>query len=127
MVNPRDIAGERRNKKNKNYEPQRYSWGTQKKKKNKNDKKDDEQPQRYSWGTQKNDEQPQRYSWGERETDRQTDRDRGGLGWNKCKRVKGKRSSIDHVKTLPACKANIYHSRTGMHAREKRLAIDRLY
>ena len=61
------------------------------------------------------------------ETDRQTDRDRGGLGWSKCKRVKGKRSRIDHVKTLPACKANIYHSRTGMHAREKRLAINKLY
>ena len=42
-----------------NGEAQRYSWGTQKKKKN-------DEPQRYSWGTQKKKKngEPQRYSWG---------------------------------------------------------------
>ena len=39
MVNPRDIAG---NAEEEEGEPQRYSWGTQKKKKN-------GEPQRYSW------------------------------------------------------------------------------
>ena len=55
-----------------NGEPQRYSWGTQKKNKNGG-------PQRFSWGMQKKDDEPQiyhrgtqkkkngepqRYSWG---------------------------------------------------------------